>query len=85
MSIVLNQVKRILDELRYLQIALEELPERRLSILRDLWQTSTIEFLSKYYSSLLESNDYRLADILLEDGKTVHNAFFDRDYEEKNK
>jgi hypothetical protein len=23
--------------------------------------------------------------ILLEDGKTVHNAFFDRDYEEKNK
>lgn len=69
--LVLNQVKRILDELRYLQIALEELPERRLSILRDLWQTSTIEFLSKYYSSLLESNDYRLADILLEDGKIV--------------
>ncbi|MGF1679100.1 MAG: hypothetical protein ACFCUX_07900 [Candidatus Methylacidiphilales bacterium] len=23
--------------------------------------------------------------ILLEDGQTVHNAFFDRDYEEKNK
>lgn len=76
--LVLNQVKRILDELRYLQITTEQLPERRLPMLRDLWQTSTIEFLSKYYSSLLESNDYKLADILLEDGKIVQAEILDR-------
>ena len=36
------------------------------------------------WSKIIESNKY-LRVILLEDGITVHNAFFDRSYKEENK
>ncbi|MBN1976225.1 MAG: hypothetical protein JW918_02390 [Anaerolineae bacterium] len=34
------------------------------------------------WARIPEMNDRALRVILLEDGKTVHNAFFDRDFEE---
>ena len=61
---VLNKVSEILDELRFLQITPEQLPDRMPLILRDLWQSSTIDFLSRY-TLLVETNRFSLVEILM--------------------
>jgi hypothetical protein len=66
--IVINQLKRILEELNVMEIEEQELKERKLIILKDLWQSSTIKFLSRYYQKQTTNNDrYSLVDLILQE------------------
>ncbi|MGK7878180.1 MAG: DUF3685 domain-containing protein [Xenococcaceae cyanobacterium] len=76
--LVLNQVGKVLDELRFLQVTPEQLPERRSLILRDLWQSSTIDFFSKYYTPAVEVNEDKIVDILLQDAVIIQAEILDK-------
>ena len=62
---VLNKVNEVLDELRFLQVTPEQLPDRMPLILRDLWQSSTIDFLIRNYTISVETNRFSLVEILM--------------------
>ncbi len=69
---VLRHFEDLLVELRLSQVQPQQLPEQQSKILRDLWQSSTIAFLGKYYSVKV-GGDSRLSvvDVLLGDVETV--------------
>lgn len=69
--LVITQLNKNLNELDFLQIQPEEIPERINLILRDLWQSSSIEFISKYYLSELNIERDKLVDIFLQESELV--------------
>ncbi len=68
--LVLQQVGKTLEELTFLKIDSEQLSQRREAILRQVWQSATTEFFSKYYIPKSNQPDYRLVDFLLRDAET---------------
>lgn len=50
MAVILRQLELLLEDLRFSQIQLEQLPEKREIILQDLWQASITDFFGKYYT-----------------------------------
>jgi DNA-binding NarL/FixJ family response regulator len=69
--LVLNQLERVLEELQLLQFTAENLPDRINLLLRDLWQSSSIYFISKYYTSQLEVSDNTIVDLLSQEASIV--------------
>ena len=69
--LVLNQFRKALEELIFIQVTLEQLPERMALILRDLWQTSTIDFVNKYYISKTEIKEQEVSSILLQSAEII--------------
>ena len=69
--IIINQLKRILEELNIIKIDKQELQARKLIILKDLWQSSTISFLSRYYQQEKKSDQYSLVDIVLKESPLI--------------
>jgi DNA-binding NarL/FixJ family response regulator len=69
--LVLNQLERVLEELQLLQFTAENLPDRLSLILRDIWQSSSIYFLSKHYTSQLEVSDNTIVDLLSQEAAVV--------------
>ena len=67
---VLQQVGKTLEELTFLNINPEQLSQRREAILRQIWQSATTEFFSKYYVPQSNQPDYRLVDFLLRDAES---------------
>ncbi len=65
--LVLQQVGKVLEELTFLKLDIKQLSQRREAILRQIWQSTTTEFFSKYYSPKSNQPDYRLVDFLLRD------------------
>lgn len=76
--IVLKQIEETLEELRFLQITPEQLPQRRTLILQDLWQSSTVRFFSKYYAPVLAAPEYQIVDLLVQALPTIEVAILDR-------
>ncbi len=56
---VLREVENMLAELRFAEIPPDRLPEKRLELLVDLWQSSTETFFGKYYTLPLEGRAIR--------------------------
>lgn len=69
--LVSQQFEKILEELRLLKIAPEELSARKKLILRDLWQSSTIDFLGRYYHFPHKDNQSSMIDILMQEASVV--------------
>lgn len=66
--IIINQIKRILEELTIIDIDQKSLKEKTPNIIKDLWQTSTITFLSRYYTdNKTNNNQFSLINLILED------------------
>ena len=76
--LVLNQVDNILDELQFLNVTSEQLPDRIELILRDLWQSSTIDFLSKYYLQKIDIDKDKVVNTILEDAVIVKAEILDQ-------
>lgn len=74
---VLNRVSEILDELRFLQVTPEQLPTRIPLILRDLWQSSTIDFTSRNYT-LSTDNRFNLIEILMVNREVVQEDILEK-------
>jgi DNA-binding NarL/FixJ family response regulator len=75
---VLQKFKDILDELRFSQVTLEQLPQKRSLILQDLWQATVTEFFGKYYTLSIGNQDFEVVDVLLSHAVTVQDAILDR-------
>ncbi|MDB9509770.1 DUF3685 domain-containing protein [Kamptonema animale CS-326] len=57
MYIILRKLQNILDELRFSQVELQQLSEKRSSIVRDLWQETLADFFGKYYTLRIEEGN----------------------------
>jgi DNA-binding NarL/FixJ family response regulator len=53
-SVILQKLQNVLDEIRSAQLPLAELSEKRSTIIRDLWQTVVEDFFGKYYALRME-------------------------------
>ena len=67
--LVLQQVNKTLEELTFLKIDIEQLSQRRDAIVKQIWQSTTTEFFSKYYLPESSQPEYRLLDFLLQDAE----------------
>ncbi|NEQ21376.1 MAG: DUF3685 domain-containing protein, partial [Microcoleus sp. SIO2G3] len=76
--IVLQKFEGILQELRFSQVTLEQLPQKRSLILQDLWQLSITDFFGKYYTLPIGENEFEVVNILLSDAALVQTAILDK-------
>ena len=71
LNIVLHKLEDIVDELRFSQVQLSQLPDKQLLILLDLWRLSIIEFFGKYYTLQLRNQDLEVVQVILQDAELV--------------
>jgi hypothetical protein len=76
--IVLQKFAEILEELRFSQITLEQLPQKRSLILRDLWQVSITDFFGKYYTLPVGNDEFEVVNVLLSDAGVVQDAILNK-------
>jgi len=76
--IVLQKFAEILEELRFSQITLEQLPQKRALILRDLWQVSITDFFGKYYTLPVGNDEFEVVNVLLSDAGVVQDAILNK-------
>jgi DNA-binding NarL/FixJ family response regulator len=74
--LVLDRFRKILEELRFLDVRREELPQKRSLVLRDLLDSSLLNFFSKYYT-LIGLNNERVANILSQDSSLTQEEILD--------
>lgn len=76
--IILKQLEAILDELRFSQVTPEQLREKYLLVMQDLWQAATTDFLGRYYSLEVGNQSVLLVDRLLQDAEVVQTAILNK-------
>jgi len=76
--IVLQKFEEILVELRFSQVTLEQLPQKRSQILQDLWQLSITEFFGKYYTLPVGNDEFEVVRVMLGDTVIVQDAILDK-------
>lgn len=76
--IILKQLEEVLDELRFSQVTPEQLREKYLLVMQDLWQAATTDFLGKYYSLEIGHQSVLLVDRLLQDAEVVQTAILNK-------
>jgi DNA-binding NarL/FixJ family response regulator len=76
--IVLQKFEEILAELRFSQVTLEQLPQKRSQILQDLWQLSITEFFGKYYTLPVGNDEFEVVRVMLGDTVIVQDAILDK-------
>ncbi|MFW6264109.1 MAG: DUF3685 domain-containing protein [Cyanobacteriota bacterium] len=75
--LVLQQFRQELEELRFLKLSPEQLAERRSQLLRNLWQSSTIDFFLKYYDPSPQTRSYQIVDVVVQYSSIVQRAVLD--------
>ncbi|HEY9796563.1 MAG TPA: DUF3685 domain-containing protein [Leptolyngbyaceae cyanobacterium] len=78
LSIVLHKFEEILDELRFSQITLEQLPQKRSLVLQDLWQVSLRDFFGKYYTLPVDNNEFEVVNVLQQNVVLVQASILDK-------
>ena len=53
---ILRKLEELLEELRFSQVQLTQLPEKMPAILRDLWEVTIIDFFGRYYTLQVSEN-----------------------------
>ncbi len=76
--IVLRKFEEILQELRFSQITLEQLPQKRSLILQDLWNGAVIEFFGKYYTLPVGNREFEVVNVLLQNATFVQVSILDK-------
>jgi DNA-binding NarL/FixJ family response regulator len=76
--LVLRKIEDLLDELRFSQVSLQQLFEKKVSILQDLWQAVVIEFYGKYSTVQVNNFQLEIAEVLQQDIEIVTTAILDK-------
>jgi len=71
--LILRKLEDLLDELRFSQVTLEQLPEKRSQLLIDLWQAATSDFFGRYYTVVTSQGELDVVNELLEEVLAVQN------------
>lgn len=69
--LILRKLEDMLDELRFSQVTMEQLPEKRSQLLRDLWETTITDFFGKYYTVATPQGELELVTELLDEANAV--------------
>jgi len=78
LEIVLRNLKKILDELRFSQVTIEQLTQKRSLILQDLWQASVTDFFGKYSTLPVGNQELEVVNTLLPSAVIVQDAILDK-------
>lgn len=70
-NIVLHKFEDIVDELRFSQVQLSQLPEKRVVILLDVWRSAATEFFGKYYTLQLRNQELEVVQVILLDASII--------------
>lgn len=76
--IILRQLEAVLDELRFSQVQITQLDEKRSAILQDLWQAVVMNFFGRYYTLTLKNRDVEVVSAILQDAETVRTEILDQ-------
>jgi DNA-binding NarL/FixJ family response regulator len=76
--VVLRKLEEIIQELRFSQVTIEQLPQKRSQILLDLWQASVIDFFGKYYTLPLGNQDLAVVNVLLSYADIIQRSILDK-------
>ncbi|MBF2026047.1 MAG: DUF3685 domain-containing protein [Oscillatoriales cyanobacterium C42_A2020_001] len=79
LTLVLRKLEDVLAELRFSQVDVAQLADKRSLILQDLWQATTTEFFGRYYTlpladsptAQLQQTPIEMVDVLLQDAAIV--------------
>jgi Protein of unknown function (DUF3685) len=69
--LILRQIEGLLDELRYSQVSIEQLPAKQTEIWQDLWASVTIDFFGRYHTISIKDRQIELVPTLLQDRSIV--------------
>ncbi|NJR17443.1 MAG: DUF3685 domain-containing protein [Calothrix sp. CSU_2_0] len=75
--LILQKLGKSLDDLRNSQIEVNQLYELNNQILRDLWQTSTIEFFGKFARIQIGNKDLEIVSLLQQDVEVIQRDILD--------
>jgi len=75
--IILRKLEDLLAELRFSQVQPEQLRDKSPTILQDLWQEATLDFVGRYYTLPGAEQPVELASLLLQDREIVQAAILD--------
>jgi DNA-binding NarL/FixJ family response regulator len=75
--LILNRFRKILEELRLLNVTYEELPEKRSLVLRGLLESSLLDFLSNYYT-LIDLNNTKIIEIFSLDSIAIQEEILEK-------
>lgn len=78
LNVVLHKLEDIVDELRFSQVQLSQLPEKQSLILLDLWRLAATEFFGKYYTLQLGNQDLEVLSVILQDAELVELEILDK-------
>lgn len=71
LNVVLHKLENIIDDLRFSQVQINQLSEKKSLILLDLWRLSATDFFGKYYTLQLRNQDLEVVQIILLDAELV--------------
>lgn len=78
LGVVLRKFEEILEELRFSQVTIDQLVQKRSQILLDLWQASITDFFGKYYTLPMGSQDLEVVNVLLSYTVSVQSFILDK-------
>jgi hypothetical protein len=69
--LILRQIEGLLDELRFSQVRIEQLPAKQMEIWQDLWASVTMDFFGRYHTITVKDRQIELVPTLLQDRSIV--------------
>jgi DNA-binding NarL/FixJ family response regulator len=70
--IILRQFEGLLDELRFSQVKIEQLPAKQFDILEDLWASVATDFFGRYHTLAIEHTQVEIVPTILRDAPIVN-------------
>jgi Protein of unknown function (DUF3685) len=69
--LIIRQIEGLLDELRFSQVTIDQLPAKQADIWQDVWTSVTTEFFGRYLTILVNNRQVEIVPILLQDRSIV--------------
>jgi DNA-binding NarL/FixJ family response regulator len=64
--LILRQFEGLLDELRFSQVTIEQLPAKQFDILEDLWASIAADFFGRYHTVSIDNNQIEIVPTILQ-------------------
>lgn len=76
--LILRKIENVLNELRFSQVQIRQLPEMQSVIVRDLWQAATTDFFGRYSTLRVGERNLEIVNILMQNSVVVQTAILDK-------
>ncbi len=76
--LILRQFEGLLDELRFSQVTIEQLPAKQSELLQDLWASVTTDFFGRYQTLSIDDRQIEIVPTILQDANVVRSEILDK-------